>query len=107
MSKQKAVSTLEYMTLLILLMAVLLFFGKYIFQAFAGRWRSTGETFGMGMQYDPQKTTRCRYDTYASTGMWYNVQCFYDNCDCHTLAANATSCHDCIVTCSPPECIPE
>lgn len=100
LSKRKAQSSVEYMSFVIVLMLVLMFFGKYIAQALTGHWRDAGETFGMGMQFEPGNTLECAFDTFSGSGLWYNKACFDVNCDCHSVGANATTCHDCIVACA-------
>ena len=107
LKKFNAQSTLEYMTLLIVLMAALIVFSKYIMQAFMGRWRATGESFGMGMQFQPGSTLQCRYDSFSNTAMWYNAECYDSACDCHSIMANAVTCRDCILGCAAPDCQPQ
>ena len=74
MRKTSAVSTLEYVLLITIIMTAFLLTQKYILRAFAGRWRQVGDTFGFSRQYDPKKTTECLW--YEETDTWYVPQCF-------------------------------
>ena len=62
-SHKRAASVLEYITLIAIVAGALLIFQKYIAQAFYGRWKSVGDSFGAGRQYDPKRTIECTYDT--------------------------------------------
>ncbi len=46
---------MEYSVFLTLLLAAVLTMQKFIVRGFAGRWKMTGDIFGQGMQYDPDK----------------------------------------------------
>ena len=59
----RAASLLEYITLIAIVAGAFLIFQKYIAQAFYGRWKSVGDSFGAGRQYDPKRTIECIYDT--------------------------------------------
>lgn len=54
MLKRKAQSSMEYSTLVIIVMAALLTIGNYFKRGIQGRWKYTVD--GIGDQYDPQKT---------------------------------------------------
>src|SRR5205085_12312489 len=62
----KASSIVEYMTVVLFLLAALFLFQNYIVRAFSGRWRAVGDTFGSGRQYDPK-----------SYGQGGTLECFY------------------------------
>jgi len=106
LSQRNAQSVIEYLTLITFLLGVFLIFGKYIWQGFAGRWRNTGEGVGMGLQYEPGVTIQCRFDTFAQTGVWYNLACYDRFCDCHSVSATTVTCHDCILGCQISKCVP-
>ncbi|MDP2940623.1 MAG: hypothetical protein Q8O13_11240 [Candidatus Omnitrophota bacterium] len=57
--KNKASFAIEYCMLIIILVAALLLMQYYIIRAFAGRWRTTGDVFGFGKQYEPDVTVVC------------------------------------------------
>lgn len=100
---------MEYMTLIVFILSALLVMQYYIVHGFSGRWKSAGDTFGDGRQYDPRPwmggagngTLDCFYD--AATGNWVDSDCFDAQCDC-TLPPDdpsyATRCTQCkTVTC--------
>ena len=73
----KAGSILEYIMVLMVVIAALMLMQKYIVRAFAGRWQSTGDSFGYGRQYDPAKTKERAWS--AREKIWYDKPC-YDAC---------------------------
>ena len=44
--------SLEYATLMIILAAAMIGMAIYVKRALSGRWRSVGDTFGQGRQYE-------------------------------------------------------
>lgn len=102
--KTKGQSLVEYITLVVMVLAVFWVFQKYIARGFAGRWKAVGESLGQGRIYDPRKTTECIYDS-QNTFVWYDQSCFEaSGCDCLTVRANATTCRDCILSCATSMC---
>ena len=73
-------SLLELMFVLTFIMAVLLFFGKYIKRAIQGRWKNAGESFGHGMLYDRNNTLECGYN-WEDGGFWYDMTCYREDCE--------------------------
>ena len=61
--RKRAASVLEYITLIAIVAGAFVIFQKYIAQACYGRWKSVGDSFGAGRQYDPKRTIECVYDT--------------------------------------------
>lgn len=95
---------MEYVMLIVMIMAAFLVFQKYIARGFAGRWKSVGESLGQGRIYDPTRTTECIYD-FQATNLWYDQNCFVSSgCDCLSVQANTTTCRDCIISCASPLC---
>jgi Flp pilus assembly pilin Flp len=47
---------IEYAALIIILVSALLLMQTYIVRGFSGRWRSVGDAFGFGRQYEPGVT---------------------------------------------------
>ena len=88
--KKKAASALEYMSLLIFIVAAFIAIQKYAVRGFSGKWKQAGDTFGVEHQYDPRwhdnatarGTRACFYD--KDTALWVNTRCFQQNCDCST-----------------------
>lgn len=96
-----AFSLIEYMALLTFIMAALLVSQHFIFRGFVGRWKTLGDSYGQGKQYDPRPygihgegggTLECvQYN-----GVWKNGICF-----------DACTTDPCRIACpEPPDCIP-
>ncbi|MBI5150911.1 MAG: hypothetical protein HZA28_09130 [Candidatus Omnitrophica bacterium] len=97
-------SFLEYMALIMFILAAFVVFQKYLGRGFTGRWKATGEALGQGRIYDPRKTTECIFDP-QHTGLWYDQSCFESSgCDCLTVRANVTTCDNCIQDCASTPC---
>ncbi len=101
--KHKAQSTVEYMAVVVILLLAFLLLQKYIVRGFVGRWKSSGDTFGYGRVYDPNKTVECAYD-YQFFNAWYNQVCYENKCDCLSAASTDTTCKDCISGCRTSFC---
>ena len=96
--KKGAISAVEVATVVILMLAALLSFGGYIQRALAGRWKSTGDVYGQGRQYDPRGfgavgenggTMDCFFD--QGTNRWIDEDLYrQNNCDCTGLKADGT-----------------
>ena len=71
---------IEYIVLLLILMATFLTFKDYFLRALAGKWKATGDQFGYGRQFHPTDTVECVYDS-VYTNRWYDVTCF-ENKNC-------------------------
>ena len=71
---KKAAAVLEYTLLLVVFLSAVAVMNKYIFRGILGRWRSAGDSFGYGRQYDPSKTLECAFD--PITSQWYAVGCW-------------------------------
>ena len=119
---KKGVSSIEVMTVVILTIAVMIGFGGYIERSLAGRWKSAGDTFGSGRQYDPRGfgvncvsggTMDCYYD--QDVRVWVDENRYRSNhCDCTFVKADGTKiqpdytthCSSCInnsLCANPPE----
>ena len=108
---KRAQSVIEYMTLMAFILMAFLVFQKYIARGLTGRWKGSGDALGAGHIYDPKKTTHCAFDfVYNSPGIWYDKECFDEECDCSTIQVNCGSptcetrhdvkCEACIRGCS-------
>ncbi len=93
---------LEYTLLIIFFLGSILLFQKYIVRTLSGRWKGVGDSMGQGRLYDPNFTIECGW----RNGVWYDMACYRANCDCKSVAANATTCEACIASCaaSQPYC---
>jgi len=83
----KGASTIEYATVIMFIIAALLITQKYILRSFMGRWKTAGDSFGHGRQYDPRPfgvngeeggTLECYWNT--TTNSWLSVtgEAYYD-----------------------------
>ncbi|MFC1631571.1 hypothetical protein ACFL1I_07845 [Candidatus Omnitrophota bacterium] len=54
---KKGSSILEYVALIVLLIAAFLLMEKYVKRSLCDRWRSAGDIFGGGRQYLPNVTS--------------------------------------------------
>ncbi len=84
-NKRKAMSTMEYVILIVMIISVLLVMRKPIARVFFGRWKSLGDGFSQGQQYDPTLggTVECgRYVPRNATGngwgseVWFSYDCY-------------------------------
>ena len=102
--KTKGQSLVEYIALIVTVMAAFLVFQKYIARGFVGRWKAVGESMGQGRIYDPTWSTECVFD-FQYTNLWYDQACFdADGCDCLSSRANVTTCDNCIQGCASQKC---
>ncbi len=71
---------MEYLILMSILLTSLYTFKGPILRAIAGKWKSSGDQFGHGRQFNPADTVECAFDP-IYTNRWYDVTCF-DNHNC-------------------------
>ena len=94
--QQRAVSTIEYVIVIVMFLTAILLMQKQIARAFFGRWKGLGDTFGQGGQYDPARTVECqrvakRDFVGGLYGRWYFSPAF-DCCMETTASSPNTSC---------------
>ena len=85
--RRKGSSLMEYMLVLLFIGAAFFVFQHYIVRGFSGRWKSVGDSFGSGKQYDPKDysqggTLECFYyqdRDNPSTNYWVATRC-YETC---------------------------
>jgi len=71
----RAASGMEYIALVIFLLAAMLVFQRYIYRGFAGGWKKAGDTFGHGRQFDPRP--------FGVAGLGGgSLECYYDYTHC-------------------------
>ncbi len=92
---KRAASIIEYTMLFVVVMATMVVMQKYVLRAVSGRWKTVGDSFGFGRQYDPKKTLECAY--YTNGNFWYEVPCAQSN-NC-VFGDDA-----CYVGCQGPKC---
>ena len=73
--RQQAVSSIEYIALITFIVTAILVFQRYIYRGMAGSWKSAGDTFGHGRQYDPRPFGRDGEDEGTQ-------ECFFDYIHC-------------------------
>ena len=67
------------MFLIIVIILAIFVFQIYFQRGLNGRWKSVGESFAFGRQYDLKRTVECAYDEYQKN--WYDTDC-YDTYQC-------------------------
>jgi len=98
LKSKRAISSIEIATVIILILSALLIFGGYLQRALAGRWKSTGDAFGQGKQYDPRGfglvgenggTMDCFFD--QASNRWVDEDLYRsNNCDCTGIKTDGT-----------------
>ncbi|MCM8789934.1 MAG: hypothetical protein NC916_02815 [Candidatus Omnitrophica bacterium] len=53
---QRALSVLEYVIFITVIISALIGINVYLKSALSGKWRGTGDIFGHGRQYEPNRT---------------------------------------------------
>ncbi len=72
--QEKAFAMLEYVVLIIIVLAVVFSFRSYIQRGLQGQYRKVSETFGFLRQYNPDATIECAYDDQLN--VWYAQACY-------------------------------
>ena len=69
---------IEYAVLIIIILTALYWMKGPIARTFYGRWKTTGDSFAFGRQYDPKRTTECGhyYKITDKTWVWADERCF-------------------------------
>ena len=76
-NKNGGLSTIEYMMMVIIVISALLWLQIYMQRAFQGHWKTAGDAFGLGRQYEASKVTDCAYaQINSSYGVWYDDTCY-------------------------------
>lgn len=105
---------MEFLALILFILATFLVFQKYIVRGLSGRWKDAGDALGQGRIYDPHKTLECAYYTPPQTllsdlipdtdgfyrpsreGFWYDRKWFEETCQTNPLTDRllpSQSCH--------------
>ena len=69
----RAISVTEYLFFITLILLVIFSFQRYLSNGLNGMWKRTGDSYGLGRQYDPNTTIECAYD--MTLNLWYDVAC--------------------------------
>ena len=99
---------IEYAVLVIIILTALYWMKPQIQRALYGHWKTTGDSFAFGRQYDPKGTVACTRDT--GTNVWYDERCFdsqRNTCDKLTNDNAAAECEKniiqgCAANCGKP-----
>lgn len=76
MRKKSAVSIVEYMSLIIIIIGGMIVIQPYVVRALGGSWKKSGDSFGMGRRFN-SKAIECDYTQLdASSGIWYDATCY-------------------------------
>ena len=102
-TNKKAVSALEYMFVMFFIASTFFVFQKYLARGLSGQWRSAGDAFGHGKQYDPEATEECFFDSVVETGSlnvftmpgWLVPCCTLDDPPCNPVPAGEPICDTC------------
>lgn len=102
---------MEFVALIMFLMAAYIVFQKYIVRGLSGRWKSVGDALGQGRIYDPRHTTECAYKTFFQgvPPVWFDQECFEAQCEdeCLRTTKNSGDCTTCLtVDCQNDLCDP-
>ena len=71
---KKAISIIEYIVLLVIIIGAFLVLRGYIQRGIYGMWKKAGNTFSYGRQWDSQKSAECAFDEISN--QWYDRNCF-------------------------------
>ena len=93
-------AVVEYIVMLMLLVAGMAAMQPFIARAFNGSWKKSGDSFGYGRQYEAGKSMECAYSQISPTfGVWYDNNCYQ-----HTVTVCAPGDQGCENT-KKQECI--
>ena len=102
-SKKNGQSTLEFIVVTMVVILAFMTMQRVIVRGISGRWKTAGDSLS-SRQYDPNTSLDCRFDSQFGTDVWYNFDCFYERCDCESMAASNTTCRECIRGCRTERC---
>ena len=91
-------AVIEYAVLIIIILTALYWMRPQIVRAFYGRWKTVGDSFAFGRQYDPKRTIECAH--YASTNLttWYDERCFDSGRRACVTAVDVAACEEGIIS---------
>jgi len=105
---QKAASVIEYVSLVVFVLAAFYVMEGYIIRGILGKWKQAGEVFGHGRQYDPRDfsedelggTIECLYyydvNGLEVDGFWMDQKYYEENCDCFLPEDHPDYQQDCV-----------
>jgi hypothetical protein len=103
-SNKKAVSVIEYVVLLVIILGAFLVMKTYIQRGMYGQWGQSGQAFAFGRQFDSQKSVDCSFDEISN--LWYDHNCLESLSQQECYGGNVT-CEEGIITggsCSASSC---
>ena len=92
-----ALAATEYILLIVIILVSLYVFRTYLVRGLSGKWKDTGDSFGVGRQFDPAQTTQCAFDT--EFNKWYDTVCF----DNHRCNSGDRKCVNRVISTPPPK----
>ena len=100
----------RFLLLVIIILTALYWMKPQILRALYGRWKTAGDSFAFGRQYDPKGTSACTRFHDATTDMWYDERCFDSRrgpCDALSDESAAAACEKgvilgCSANCGDP-----
>lgn len=74
---KRAISTIEYMMLIMLIIGALIWMKPYMQRAIQGQGKTAGDSFGFSRQYERGQVADCAYAVLPSgQGVWYDDTCY-------------------------------
>ncbi len=111
MLNRKGLSIIEYAVLIVMVLSALFIFKDQIKRAFFGRYKSAGDSFAYGRQYEGPRTLDCAHRTIDSADVWYDQSCYEhkqaeaNNCPSGNAQAcedaNVSACQKTFAACNP------
>ncbi|MDO8675279.1 MAG: hypothetical protein Q7K71_04080 [Candidatus Omnitrophota bacterium] len=89
-ARNRGRAVIEYALLIAIILAALFWMKGPIVRAFYGRWKTAGDSFAFGRQYDPKRTVECAHDT--ATRTWYDERCFDNGRRACVTAVDVAAC---------------
>lgn len=87
-SSRRAFAVLEYVMLMIIILASLFSFRVFMQRALNGQYRKVGDSMAFSRQYAINRTIDCAYDD--KMGIWYAQACFSNKVLQNHCATNAS-----------------
>ncbi len=76
-SNIRAIAMIEYVVLIVIILGALYVAVPRIVRVFNGHWKTSGDSFGFGRQYQTARTAECAYAQLRTDyGVWYDNVCF-------------------------------
>ncbi len=91
-------AVIEYAVLIVIILAALFWMKGPIVRAFYGHWKTAGDSFAFGRQYDPKRTVECaHYSLPDNTWVWADERCFDAGRPACADAADTAACEAAVI----------